>query len=113
MKIQIILFALLLTCFSANAQDQKVITTSFTVDGVCDMCETRIETAVDIKGVKAADYDLDTHILTITYVTKTISEDEIHQLLNAVGHDTEKSKATDEQYSTVHNCCKYREHENH
>ena len=96
-----------------NLSAQKVVETSFHVSGVCGMCEDRIEKAVDVKGVKQADYDLDTHTLSIAYNPKHISEDEIHQLLNAVGHDTEKSKATDEQYDTVHGCCKYREDADH
>jgi copper chaperone CopZ len=98
---------------SFTIQAQKAIETSFTVSGVCEMCEERIEAAVDVKGVKYADYDLDEHKLTIVYNSKHLSEDDIHGLLNAVGHDTEKSKATDEQYDTVHGCCKYREDGDH
>jgi len=92
---------------------QKVVETSFKVSGVCHMCEDRIEKAVDIKGVKMADYDLDSQILSIAFNTQKISEEEIHTLLNKVGHDTEKSKASKEQYNSIHGCCKYREHENH
>lgn len=77
------------------------------------MCEARIEKAVDVKGVKTADYDLDTHTLSIVFRADKISEEEIHKLLNAVGHDTEKSKASDEEYDQIHHCCKYREHEEH
>ncbi|NND95615.1 MAG: heavy-metal-associated domain-containing protein [Flavobacteriales bacterium] len=90
---------------------QKAIETSFSVSGVCQMCEKRIEGAVDVKGVKTADYDLNSQTLTLVYNPKHISEDKIHLLLNEVGHDTEKSKATDEQYNSVHQCCKYREDE--
>ena len=97
----------------AEVQAQKTVETSFEVSGVCGMCEDRIETALDVKGVKMADYDLDSHTLTIAYNPKKITEDKVHALLNAVGHDTEKSKATDEQYDTVHACCKYRKHEDH
>ncbi len=94
-------------------QAQKTIETSFEVSGICGMCEERIESAVDVKGVKYADYDLETHTLSIIYNPKHLTEDEIHGLLNAVGHDTEKSKASDEQYDSVHDCCKYREDGNH
>ncbi len=97
----------------AEVQAQKTVETSFEVSGICGMCEDRIEKALDVKGVKMAEYDVDSHILEIAYNAEKISEDEIHALLNAVGHDTEKSKATTEQYDTVHNCCKYREHGDH
>jgi len=32
---------------------------------------------------------------------------EIHEAIAAVGHDTEKVKATDEAYEELHTCCKY------
>jgi len=66
---------------------------------------------MDVKGVKTAEYDLDSHMLSVTYTTKHISEETIHQLLNEAGHDTEKMTASDAQYDTVHGCCKYRDHE--
>lgn len=103
--------ALLLTSALANAQ--KPIKRSFQVSGVCEMCAERIESALDVKGVKRAEYDLATHTLNVVYSEKHISFDDINAKLNAVGHDTEFSKASDEQYDTVHHCCKYREHEGH
>jgi len=106
-----LLFALLF--ISTTAFAQKPIETQFEVSGVCGMCEDRIESALDVKGIKMADYDLDSHQLSLVYNPKHISEEEIHQLLNAAGHDTEKSKASDAQYDTVHDCCKYREDGNH
>lgn len=102
---------LLMLCSEVKAQNS--IETSFRVSGICEMCKARIEKAVDVKGVKSANYDLDTHTLTIAYSSRTISESDIHLLLNEVGHDTEKSTCSDEQYDRVHGCCKYREHENH
>jgi copper chaperone CopZ len=116
MKIKNLTKSLVLFCalfIGAEIQAQKTIETSFEVSGICGMCEDRIEGALDVKGVKMADYDVETNILTIAYNSEKITEDEIHALLNAVGHDTEKSKASKEQYDTVHNCCKYRENDNH
>ncbi|NNC82215.1 MAG: heavy-metal-associated domain-containing protein [Flavobacteriales bacterium] len=108
----LLLAAILFVAPSIQAQD-KIVETSFTVSGVCGMCEDRIEKAVDVKGVKYADYDLDTQTLSIIFNTQRITEEEIHQLLNEVGHDTERSMATDEQYNTVHACCKYRDQDEH
>lgn len=90
---------------------QRVVQDTIWVGGVCGMCEDRIERALDTKGVIKADYLLETHQLVLAYNTKKISEAEIHQRLNAVGHDTKKSKASDEQYDKIHDCCKYREHD--
>ena len=66
-----------------------------------------------VKGVVAYDYDLTAHRLTITFNPTKITLDKIHALINAAGYDTEKSNATDAQYSRVHGCCKYRSMEQH
>lgn len=109
------ILALLALCFSASiyAQTPRTITTSFHVSGICGLCETTIEKAMDVKGVVVADFNLDNNVLTVTYKPKKITEDQLHALLNEVGYDTEKSKATEEQYAKTHECCKYREQEKH
>ena len=110
-KIQFIFF--LLFPISFYSQDRKPISIKFHVESVCGMCENTIEHALDAKGIITADYDLSTMMATVTYKPWKISEQEIHSLINAVGYDTEKSKCTDEQYSKVHDCCKYRELKKH
>lgn len=95
---------------NSSSLGQNTVETSFWVGGVCGMCEQRIENALDVKGIKYADYDLTSHTLTLAFKTKKISEEQIHKLLNDIGHDTAKSKASDEQYNNVHGCCKYRDH---
>ena len=93
------------------AQSNKPVTVDLTVGGTCKMCKERIESTVDVKGVKFSEYTLATHNLEITYVPSKISEEQIHTMLNAAGHDTNKSKASEEQYDKIHSCCKYRTHE--
>ena len=73
------------------------------------MCETRIEKALDVPGVIMAEWDVETKKAKVAYKTKVISEEQIHQLIANVGHDTDKIKATDEVYANIHGCCKYRE----
>ncbi len=95
------------------AQGSKPVTTTFWVAGVCGLCEEVIEKTMDTKGVISADYILETNQLTVTYKPKKISEDQLHELLNEAGYDTEKKTCTEEQYSHVHSCCQYREQEKH
>ncbi|MFT5183055.1 MAG: mercuric ion binding protein [Flavobacteriales bacterium] len=112
-SLKYILPTLALTLFmglSTFAQKSKPVSLEFEVGGVCDMCKKRIEKTMDIAGVVFAEYELDTHTLSLVYKPNKIDEEKIHELLNEAGHDTEKSKATDEQYDAIHNCCKYREH---
>lgn len=96
--------------FSASLFSQSTTKTiKFKVDGVCGMCKERIESALDVKGVKYASWDKNTHICEVVFKTDKISEEKIHQLVAGVGHDTEKVKASSEAYNKVHGCCKYRE----
>lgn len=104
---------LVFIAISTFCNAQKPIERSFKVSGVCQMCVERIESALDVKGVKRAEYDVDSHTLNVVYNEKHISFDDVNARLNAVGHDTEFSKASDEQYDQVHHCCKYREHGDH
>jgi copper chaperone CopZ len=109
----ILVLALCMLSLSAFAQKTKNTTANFWVAGVCGMCEKTIEKAVDVKGVVAFDYNLNTHRLDITFNPAKITIDQIHSLINAAGYDTEKSNATEAQYNRVHGCCKYRTLEQH
>ena len=80
------------------------------VDGVCMMCEERIEKkAIDVKGIKLADWNLDNRVLKVVYNDKKITINEIHEFLGSIGHDTEKKIASDEAYSLLDPCCQYRD----
>ncbi|MEM0996164.1 MAG: ATPase [Bacteroidota bacterium] len=78
------------------------------MSGVCLMCKERIENAALIKGVKFAEWDLDSGILKVVYKDWKTSESAIHEALAEQGHETEKVKCTDEQYGQLHACCRYR-----
>ncbi len=80
------------------------------VNGVCGMCKKRIEKSVlEIPGVEAADWNVDTRQLTVFVNQNEFEEDQLHQAVAAVGHDTKKIKASDEAYTQLHGCCKYRD----
>lgn len=110
---QLKILSILLFLSVPLAAQNKVETIEFGVAGICGMCKERIENALDVKGIKFAEYNQETHQCKVVYRTDKITEEEIHDLLNEVGHDTGKSKATDEQYARVHKCCRYREGHDH
>lgn len=87
----------------------KIVT--FQVNGTCGMCKKRIEKAAySVKGVKSAEWHADhKDIRLIIDETKCTVED-VQKAIAKAGHDTEKIKATDEDYAKIHECCKYREH---
>ena len=107
MKLNIILSLLFLFSFKSISQTKSKV---IIVDGVCMMCENRIEKqAIDIKGIKLADWNLENRTLKLVYNEKHISVDEIHKFIASIGHDTKKEIASDEAYSLLDPCCKYRD----
>jgi len=96
---------------SLTAQDKvkKVITESFEVTGVCKMCKARIENAALIKGVKMAEWDKEAQKLKVVYNTTKTSIETIQKAIADIGHDTEKIKANDANYSKLPGCCQYRD----
>ena len=96
---------------SALAQTSEV---TFWVNGVCGMCEKRIESAlINSPGVKFADWDIETLQVKVVYNSKKLSEQKLHEIVAGVGHDTQKVRAKDEDYAKVNGCCKYRTLDKH
>ena len=83
------------------------MTSKFKVLGNCGMCEKRIEKAAKIKGVTFADWDVDSKMLTIHFNEKKVTPGKVHQAVAAVGHDTDKVRASDKVYAKLHGCCQY------
>jgi cation transport ATPase len=108
---KILTFALLLMATVAFAQNKNAKTT-LEVDGVCGMCKARIEkAAIKTKGVKSALWSVETHKLSLIFNEEKTTVKAIVKNITAAGHDTKELKATDEAYSKVHPCCKYRDEE--
>ena len=84
--------------FSAMAQSSaKEISASFKVFGSCGICKQRIEKTLKIKGIKAAVWDVDTKMLSVTYDSTIMQLDNIYLKLIAAGHDTELKKAANKK----------------
>jgi copper chaperone CopZ len=96
---------------AAMAQERHtaIITAQYKVNGVCEQCKKRIEDATYIKGVKHADWSIDTHILTLRYDTTKTSADVILKAVADAGHDNEKYTAPDDAYQAIPKCCRYRD----
>jgi len=102
------IFAFIALTISAQS---KIVTASIKVYGNCTMCKKRIETALDHKGIKKAEWSPKTKELQVVYNSDKISETEIHEIVAKAGHDTDKAKAKDETYAKLPFCCLYRDHE--
>jgi hypothetical protein len=109
------LFTLFLATFALGAfsQNNSLDTVSIKVEGICGMCQDRIENAAYIKGVKKVTWDKETRVLTCIYKPSKVSPQQIGQSVADAGHDNEYAKASAEAYGKIHDCCKYREMESH
>jgi mercuric ion binding protein len=106
MKI-IIIASMCLSLFCFGAFSQTIKTDTIKVWGNCETCKRTIENALDVKGVKRANWNKDTKKLVISYDTVKVSMDKIQHLIAAAGYDTEKVKGDDKAYNNLPNCCKY------
>lgn len=103
------LFSLALLSTINLSGQSKFNTTSIEVDGLCGMCEKRIENAAYIQGVKNADWSQETHLLELIYNSSKVDEAAIIAAINEAGHDVKNHPATDEQYANIHGCCLFRD----
>lgn len=99
------------SCSTVKTPKGQKITTSFEVGGNCDMCKKRIESVLDKKGIYKAYYDLENHRLFLEYNSAAFTEIQIHNIIAAAGHDTDKVKADNLVYENLPGCCKYRTEE--
>lgn len=101
--------AAILTVNLASAQVAQ--DTSMLVNGVCNMCKSTIEHASKMPGVRSAEWDVETKVLSISYNPEEVSLQQISDSINASGYDTEYNTASDEAYYSLHKCCYYRDPE--
>lgn len=110
MKLYSFIFALVAAMLvftgAKAAQDKKTIT--FKVYGNCGMCKKNIETALELKGVKSAVWNVDTKMVEVVFNPSVISEEKLHEAIAKAGYDTEKVRAKDENYNQLNMCCQYR-----
>ena len=107
----IFLFALLLTGLSMSAQPTASKggeqTVSFKVSGVCGDCKARIEsTALDVKGVKKAEWDVQSDMLVLVGSAK-MDKQKVADALAKAGHKSEFAEADPHGYAKLPACCQY------
>lgn len=103
--------ALIILSFTGSfAQEKKDIATEkIKVSGTCGQCKKRIENAAYINGVKRAEWDKTTKVLTVTYKPSKTSVQKIEENIAHAGHDAGDVKATETDYNKLPECCAYKE----
>ena len=105
----ILIIALALFSIQGIAQKKtsKLDSTSFIVSGVCEMCEERIESTLNVVGVNSAEWNKETQLVQVKFNPKKIAIEDLHRLLANAGHRTDKLVADKKAYDSLPNCCKY------
>jgi hypothetical protein len=110
MKRFIVFLTIIFSSFSLFAQQKKdIVTEHYKVSGNCGQCKKRIENAAYIKGVKRAEWDKETHELTLIYKPSVTNAETILQHVAKVGHESELVKVTDADYDKLPSCCRYKD----
>jgi hypothetical protein len=99
---------------SVSAQDKKAKsktemdqTVSFKVAGIGGMCKKRIESAaMDSKGVKKAEWDIQTDMLVLVG-SKKMDKQKVASSLAKAGYRSEFAKADPKAYAKLPECCQY------
>lgn len=92
---------------SGIAQIKNAKTETVKISGNCGMCKTTIEKAGNKKKISKVDWNKDSKVATLTFNSKTTSEDDILKRIALAGYDNEKFLAPDDAYAKLPECCKY------
>ena len=101
---------IMLAGFTTQAQEKKNKNAKqdIGVKGNCDQCKRRIEKAAfSVKGVKSAQWHADDQELHLIIDETKCSADDVRNAVAKSGHDTDKVKATADDYKNLHHCCQY------
>ncbi|MFD0762748.1 heavy-metal-associated domain-containing protein [Lutibacter aestuarii] len=94
--------------FTINITFAQLKTEEFKVEGKCEMCKNRIEKAAkSVKGIKTANWNVESKMLKITFDLKESSAYEVEQAVAKVGHSTKYVSASKKAYNSLPSCCKY------
>lgn len=111
MKKALLIFGILLITIQVTAQ-KKSAKVKFEVAGVCGMCKERIEkAALATKGVKYANWSVQTHQLSLIIDERKTTLKKIKENIAAVGHSSKEVEASLEAYNNLDACCKYNDKE--
>lgn len=92
-----------ISCKSAHAEK----TSTFKVYGNCEMCKKTIETALEKEGIYYSNWNKDSKMIKVKFDSTMYSLDQIHVLISDAGYDTETTRATEEAYKALDECCQY------
>jgi periplasmic mercuric ion binding protein len=103
------LAALLTTGFSFTAQatGDPIKEVKVKTSAICEMCKSRIERNLSFeKGVKEADLNVDTKVVTIRYDAAKTDLSKLKAVIVRTGYDADELPADTKGYAKLPSCCK-------
>jgi periplasmic mercuric ion binding protein len=103
------LLVLVSTYTHAQGKGKKVgnQTIQIKTSAQCEMCEERIEKALALhKGVKKADLDVESKVVTVVFNGTKTDAGKIKQVIATTGYDADEVEADKKVYKTLPACCK-------
>ncbi len=106
MKNLLVIIVLVLS-FTAFAQKNDVAELKIKTSAQCEQCKERIEKAMAFeRGVKSSVLDVETKVLTVSYLKSRTTPDKIRKAVAAVGYDADEVPADPKAYASLPPCCK-------
>jgi cation transport ATPase len=92
---------------SAKAKADATAQVKLKTSAVCDMCKARLEKSLAYeKGVQAANLDLPTQMLTVTYRPDKTNPAALRTAVQRTGYDADAQPADSRAYDKLPECCK-------
>ena len=103
-----ILLVFLSNFASAQTNNKKIATVDIQTSAVCGMCEDLIvhKNLAFEKGVKYAEMDVETGVLTVNYRKDKTSAVHLRSLISKMGYSADSVRADSLAYENLHFCCK-------
>lgn len=110
--------SLCLTLFISGAafaqEEQKTEKAEILTSAICEMCKETIEYELTFtKGIKFAELDTKSKIVTVEYNPKKVSLKEIRENIAGVGYDADSVKRDPKAYAKLPFCCRDGGHKTH
>lgn len=90
-----------------NGQIKNAKTITVKIDGNCEMCEKKIESAANQNKTANLDWNKDSKQATLTFDDTKTNAEEVLKRVALAGYDNEKFLAPDDVYAKLPDCCKY------
>jgi copper chaperone CopZ len=104
--IKILGVIVLLFIFGTVTAQPAIAEVKIKTSAVCEMCKDRIEKAViGINGVKSANLDVNSKVITVKYNSSLTNPDKIRQSISNTGYDADNLKANAASYKKLPSCC--------